>query len=89
MDVKAKKKASLSLLKEDEQYFVGESVLVIPIVERYKRYIQIHEDLCDEEWFTIETGYVENSSEHYKTGLERLGVFIRADTILTFADLPK
>lgn len=89
LDVKNKEKLTASLLKEDGQYFVGESLLVIPVVERYKRYVKIHEDLQKEEWFTIDQGYLDTIDDVYKTGLEKIGVFIRAGSIIPFVDLPQ
>ena len=81
------KKITESLLKEDLQFFIGSSLLVIPIVEKYRRYVEIHPDLRDEEWFTYNGGYLENNNEPFKTGLESIGYFIRAGSILTLADL--
>ena len=89
LDVRSKKKVTLSLLKEDSQYFVGDAVLVIPIAERHRRYVQIHEDLADEEWFTLESGHVENTKEPFKTGLDKMGVFVRAESIIPLAEIPK
>ena len=71
------------------RYFVGDSVLVIPVVERYKRYVKIHDDLQKEEWFTLDSGYVDKIDEVYKTGLEKLGVFVRAGSIVPLVDLPE
>lgn len=77
------------LLKECHQYFVGDNVLVIPVVERFRRFVQIHEDLQKEEWFTHESGYVADPSETYKCGLERIGVFIRAGSVIPLIDVPE
>ena len=89
MDTKAKFPVTQSALTEEEQFLLGDSVLVVPVLSYYQRYVQIHEALWKEEWFTQETGYVEDNSKPYKVGLERIGVFIRAGSIMPFVDLPE
>lgn len=89
METRGKQPATESLLREAHQYFVGDSLLVIPVVERFRRYVQIHEDLQKEDWFTHESGWVEDPSQTYKTGLEHIGVFIRGGSIIPLIDVPE
>ena len=89
LDTKGKLPVTPSSLVEEEQFLLGDSVLVIPILREYQRYVQIHEALREEEWFTQESGYVKDNSQPYKVGLERIGVFIRAGSIMPFVDLPE
>ena len=88
METKGKHAATMSMLQEDEQYFIGDAVLIIPISERFRRYVQIHEDMQQEEWFTHDFGFVENPAENYKTGLERIGMFVRGEHIIPLIDVP-
>ena len=89
MDTKSKFPVTPSSLTEEEQFLLGDSVLVIPVLSYYQRYVQIHEGLSREEWFSQETGYVEDNTKPYKVGLERIGVFIRAGSVVPFVDLPE
>lgn len=77
-----------SLIKDGSQYFVGSSLLVIPITQKNQRHVEINKGLQNEEWFTYEKGYIERNDEPIKTGLENIGVFIRAGSIIPLADLP-
>jgi len=77
-----------SLIKEGSQFFFGGNLLVVPIAEKHVRTVQIHEDLQNDEWFSYDKGYVEKNSEPIKTGLESIGYFIRAGSIIPLADLP-
>lgn len=87
LDIKCKFPVTKASLIEEEQFLLGDAALIVPVLEKHQTYVSIHEALRNEEWFTQEAGYIDDNSEPYKVGLERIGVFIRAGSILPFVDI--
>ena len=88
-DTNAKSVLTTSMIQCEEQFFVGEHVLIVPVLQKWIRYVTIQRDLCGEEWFSRETGHVEKPEEPYRVDLERIGIFIRGGAIIPFVDLPE